>query len=249
MSTYCLYFLSRRLVVHVDYISDRRSNLQRANREIGMSQATCKAREAELGADSCSINATTNTNRHNCTDEDLVLGISTHNVAAESLLFTRYRPRLLKFLQRRGFVDDSEDILHESFIILLAKVREGTLRAPSQVGNYWGAILRNLWIQDIRKRERRRTSLASDWIEEIKDKSATPENLYQQAKENRQVREEVERLNISRDRSLLRDYYLNETGRSAMCAKYGLSEPQLSRVLYRARQRLRPLLEDSLTLY
>ena len=55
----------------------------------------------------------------------------------------------------------------------------------------------------------------------------------------------VEGLPVARDRAVLRGFYLEDRDRDALCAELGIDEPHFRRVLHRARERLRALIEDA----
>lgn len=56
--------------------------------------------------------------------------------------------------------------------------------------------------------------------------------------------EVLDQLSIPRDRELLRRFYLQDEDKEAICSDLGLSAQHFDRVLYRARQRMRDLIEE-----
>jgi RNA polymerase sigma-70 factor (ECF subfamily) len=53
----------------------------------------------------------------------------------------------------------------------------------------------------------------------------------------------LRQLSISRDREILRRYYLSDDDKEVICRDLGLSPGHFDRVLYRAKQRMRELID------
>lgn len=172
-------------------------------------------------------------------DSLLVARIVRGSQSAEALLFARYRSWLLTYLRKRGCQSESEDILHDAFLILLDRLRKGKIGAPERVRYYFRGVAEKLWLQQLRRDERRKRILLSEGLDSFIEFGESPEVIALLAVEFDCVRVEVSQLAVARDRDLLRDYYFYEHDRAALCERYEISAPQLSRVLYRARERLR----------
>jgi len=180
-----------------------------------------------------------NWSAYQCSDADLVGQIIHGNGRAESALFLRYREPFLGFLRSRGCNNEAEDLYHEGFLILVRRVKGGGLENPKGLRPYFRGILYRLWLAELRKTKRRRTSSASDWLEDIEDDACSPEEECEKVRRFEWLRSQIDTLSVKRDRELLRDIYLTGCDRANVCERYTITEAQLSRLLYRAKGRLR----------
>ena len=58
------------------------------------------------------------------------------------------------------------------------------------------------------------------------------------------MREVLKGLPAQRDRELIVGFYLDEEDKDALCQRFGISTLHFNRVIHRARERFRELLED-----
>jgi RNA polymerase sigma-70 factor (ECF subfamily) len=67
-----------------------------------------------------------------------------------------YRPRLLRFLAKRGvFPPDAEDLVQDVFLAVFSQIREGRFRGDSSISTYVISILNNKVADYWKARERR----------------------------------------------------------------------------------------------
>ena len=75
---------------------------------------------------------------------------------AEDELARRYRRGVLIIVKRLvRNPADAEDLVHETFIVALEKIRRGELREPDRLSGFMSSIARNLALSHSRKAERR----------------------------------------------------------------------------------------------
>lgn len=166
--------------------------------------------------------------------------------AAESALIARTRPAVLRMLERRmGNRSDAEDCTQEALEIVLSRIRGVGLEHPETVGAFIVATARNVAIAHRRLDARRKTTPDSDAIDATADASPGFVDELDRERLGRAVRELVNELPLARDRDLLVRHYLLDESRESLCARYDLDPPHLARVLHRARQRFREILERS----
>ena len=153
-------------------------------------------------------------------------------------------PGLRALILRR--VRDPEaaaDILQDAAVTTLEKLRSGEIAHPENLGGY----LYRVAINHLRNHRRKDHSgqSSAEGLEELRDEDeGDPEwecvGKPQWAAAARRLLEEMPG---ARDRELLRRFYLNDEAKDALCHELQLSSEHFNRVIFRARNRFRELLE------
>jgi RNA polymerase sigma-70 factor (ECF subfamily) len=164
-------------------------------------------------------------------------------VSALSAVYRDY-PGLRALILRR--VRDPEvaaDILQDAAVTTLEKLRSGEIAHPENLGGY----LYRVAINHLRNHRRKdRTALSSpELLEELRDSIEDPEwervGRPQWAAAARRMLEEMP---AARDRELLVRFYLNDEEKDTLCRELSLSQEHFNRVIFRARNRFRELIEQ-----
>lgn len=173
----------------------------------------------------------------------LAARIRTGDSQAEDELVGRYS-RGLSYLLRRTTGDPSlaEDLHQETFRIVIQRLRGSGLEQPERLAGFIRRTARNLFLADYRRNARRRSSDLRDSTA-LRDPAPSPLGCVLQEERVRLVRNLVSELPTDRDRQILYRYYLAEEDKQRICRDLGLSDIHFNRVLFRARQRFRELLE------
>jgi RNA polymerase sigma-70 factor (ECF subfamily) len=164
--------------------------------------------------------------------------------AAEETLVARYGPPLHFMLKQR--TRDSElalDVRQEALRIVIEKLRAGTLEQPERLGGYLRGVALKLCGAQRRKERRRATTADSDAIEAIADTRADPAERVSDEQLRRAVRTLLAELSTPRDRDILTRVYLLEEDKDTICAALGVDSLHFNRVLFRAKERFREVLE------
>ncbi len=175
---------------------------------------------------------------------DLVRRIVARDAAAEGELVQRYQRGLLYLLRRLGALPDlAEDVQQETFRIVIERLRREGLADPAALAPFLRGTARNLLIAERRKAARRRTW--GDSGELAAAVAPAPSQLQSVLldEEAEIVRKLIGELPTDRDRQLLLRFYVGEEDKDAICADLGLDHLHFNRVLFRARQRFKELLE------
>ncbi len=174
---------------------------------------------------------------------DLVRRIAAGDAAAETEMVERYSRGLLFMLRRMSGNPDLADDLHQdAFRIVLERLRGKGLAEPERLVGFLNRTARNLFIADYRKRARRKTD-DLDEAEPPADPAPSQESRALLDEEAAQVRRLIGELQGDRDRQLLYRFYIVEEAKESICADLELSSLHFNRVLFRARQRFKTLLE------
>jgi RNA polymerase sigma-70 factor (ECF subfamily) len=152
-------------------------------------------------------------------------------------------PGLRALIMRR--VNDPEaaaDILQDAAVTTLEKLRNGQIANPENVGGYLYRVALNHLRNYSRKDRSARTSLGELDQLTVDDSGGAGAIGEQWTQAARRVLEAMPRV---RDREVLVRFYLNDEGREHICREMRLSPAHFNRVIFRARNRFRELLERS----
>jgi RNA polymerase sigma-70 factor, ECF subfamily len=146
-------------------------------------------------------------------------------------------------LERKcGSAAVAEDLLSEAIETSLRKMREGKIERPEQLIGYVYRVALN-HLRNFRRRDK--TSKATpDALENLEDEhTADVAAPIDHARWAKVVTEVLKEMPAARDRQLLVSFYLGEEDKDSLCRRLGLDEKHFNRVIYRARERFRVLLE------
>jgi RNA polymerase sigma-70 factor, ECF subfamily len=163
-------------------------------------------------------------------------------VAPLAAVYRDYPGLRALILRRVRDPDVAADILQDAAVTTLEKLRRGEIAHPENLGGY----LYRVALNHLRNHHRKdRTALSSaDALDELPAPANDPEWEHvgrpQWASAARRMLEE---LPVARDREVLVRFYLEDEDRETICRELGLSEEHFNRVIFRARNRFRELLE------
>ena len=152
-------------------------------------------------------------------------------------------PGLRALILRR--VHDRElaaDILQDAAVTTLEKLRSGEIAQPENLGGYLYRVALN-HVRNYRRKDRAAVS-SSDGIESLPQPELDAEwDRVGHAEWADAARRLLGELPTPRDRELLVRFYLHDEEKHHICSVLGLSEQHFNRVIFRARDRFRALLE------
>ena len=175
---------------------------------------------------------------------DLVARIRAGSRDAEEAMIRRYGAGLLYLLKRRA--RDPElalDLRQDTFRVALEKLRSSPLEEPGRLAAYLRGVALNLLIAQRRKDTRRATTADSDAIETVADERGGPFDNVSREQVRGAIGTLLEELGTPRDREILTRLYIDDDDKDAICAALGVDSVHFNRVLFRAKQRFRELLE------
>jgi RNA polymerase sigma-70 factor (ECF subfamily) len=134
------------------------------------------------------------------------------------------------------------DILQDAAVTTLEKLRGGEIADPGNIGGYLYRVALN-HLRNHRRKDRSGVSSSLD-LESLPDRNDELDMVgLDRAHWARAVRGMLDELPTARDRDLLVRFYLNDEMKEDICAVLGLSDEHFNRVIFRARNRFRELLE------
>lgn len=151
---------------------------------------------------------------------------------------------LYSVLHRR--IKDSSvaaDILNEAVVTAMAHMREGRVAHSDRLAGYVYKVALNLY-RNYRREFDNRPDLRSGpeaILVVAADTQGSEDSLDPRL--IREVRAIISALASPRDREIVKRFYLAEEDKESICQTLGLSALHFDRVIFRARQRIRQLLE------
>jgi len=166
------------------------------------------------------------------------------DTGAEAEMVEHYS-RGLRLLLRRKTTDAElvEDLLQETWIVALNKIRAVGLSNPERLAGYLCGIANNLARSDLRRMHRQRTTVDSAIIELIPDQSNNVFRQFTRAEVAGHVRALLAELGQERDRDILISFYVREEDKDSICNRLNIDGTHFNRVLHRARNRMRDVAE------
>ena len=164
--------------------------------------------------------------------------------SAESELVSRYsRSIRLILLKRTGNPQLASDLSQDTFVVAIRKLRAGDLKKPESLAAFIRQTAVNISIQHFRKEKRYVNR--SDGIIELLDAHSDHKAEQLDSLTIREILDKVlDQLSIARDREILRRFYLRDEDKEKICDDLLLSATHFDRVLYRAKQRMRKLIDQ-----
>src|SRR5579862_9635301 len=162
-----------------------------------------------------------------------------------SYLAAVYRdyPGLRALILRR--VRDPElaaDILQDAAVTTLEKLRKGEIAHPENVGGYLYRVALN-HLRNHRRKDRSGVSSA-EGLEDLADgDDDTDCERVGRSQWHVAVRQLLDEMPGVRDRDILARFYLGDEDKGKICRDLGLSQQHFNRVIFRARNRFKEILE------
>ncbi len=177
----------------------------------------------------------------------LVARILAGDPRAETEVVERYGRGLRIILDRHtSGRPEAEDLYQDTLAIGLDKLRRGELRDPTKLPAFLSQLARNLAIEFYRKAQRRKTEPDSEAVDAAAVVRSSQLDRLVQHEHSALVRKAIEDMRNDRDRQVLFRFYIAEEDKDTIAADYDLSSIQFNRVLHRARDRYRELVQERL---
>ncbi len=163
---------------------------------------------------------------------------------AEAEFVDHYRARLLYAVARMiDHGSDAEDIVHEALLIAIQNLRNKPIERPEQLGGYTYAIARNLFRADRRKRSRE-VGTDPELLNLVAAHNPDHAEALERVHTAQRVRRFIADIEPPRYRELLVRYYVHQQTKDDIRAAMNLSAVHFNRVLFRAKQSFKKLVEQ-----
>jgi RNA polymerase sigma-70 factor (ECF subfamily) len=139
----------------------------------------------------------------------------------------------------------ADDLHQETFRVVLERLREKGIEEPERLAGFLHRTAKNLFLAGYRKGARRKTDGEVEGMEAMPDPASGPLQETLREEQAAQVRRLIGELDTDRDRQILYRFYIAEEDKEGICDALGLSSLHFNRVLFRARQRFKEILEEA----
>jgi RNA polymerase sigma factor (sigma-70 family) len=178
----------------------------------------------------------------------LVSRIANGDKSAEKQLVSTYYRGLFFILNRQTSNPTlSEDLAQDTFILVIQKARQGEILNPAALNGFIRQVGINLLIAHFRKESRRATHSVDDIDIHIPHEELDISRALHNEKILAIVQQVISELPTDRDRDLLRRFFVYDKPKLQICEELCLSAEHFDRVLFRARQRLKQVIELKLS--
>ena len=159
--------------------------------------------------------------------------IKLHNMAGLKAQLTRVT----------GSTDLASDLLQDAVVTALQKLRAGEISDPTHLDGYVYRVALN-HLRNYRRKDKAHAG-NSEGVGDLIDAtvSSRPAENLEADQWARLAKNLLQEVSSGRDRELLVRFYLHEECKEDLCRAFGLTELHFNRVIYRARDRFRELLQ------
>jgi RNA polymerase sigma-70 factor, ECF subfamily len=205
-------------------------------------QQRCRAPSSLLGADcSHACNAVTD-----LSPDSLVRGIKQGDRHMERTFCQRYYPRVKRQLQ--SYTRDpnrAEDITHDVLLTILLRLRASSIEQPQYLDRFVHQTAKYYYLGWIRQATNQSLECFDEGtgIMAEAQNNADPEQALLDAEQRKLLATLIDSLQVDRDRELLLRAYIRDEPKLLVCESMTLSALHFDRVLHRARQRLKSILQ------
>lgn len=155
----------------------------------------------------------------------------------------QYRHQLVGMLTRlTNDPDRAEDLTHETLIIVLRRIEEGTIREPDKLSSFIFSTARYLHIGWLRRHVNKMETVGG--MDDFESKIQRQEDLLEARQDAELIKRSLLELRKSRDREILTRSYLAEQPKQEICDALLLSNDHYDRVISRARRRLKEIYQS-----
>lgn len=160
----------------------------------------------------------------------------------ESLIARHYQGLRLLILRRAGDAALGNDLLHEAICTTWEKWQAGKIARPEQIAGYVFRVALNHLRNERGKMVNRPDKRAAPTV--LDDVAAPPAaDAVAEAGIAKRVAAFVDELARPLDRLLVRRFYLDEESKESICRDLQLQPLEFDKAIFRARRRLRRLIE------
>lgn len=135
----------------------------------------------------------------------------------------------------------AEDLAHNALIIVIRKLKSGDVREPKRITQYLYSTARFLHFGWYRRADNQLEFRES--MEGLEVEIDNSEDAIEAAQRADLIRHSLQKLQQTRDREILTRSYLNGQTKQEICDALDLSTQHYDRVIYRAKNRLRTIVE------
>ena len=176
---------------------------------------------------------------------DLVVRIGAGDKTAEARFVSEHQSAVRVLVRRHTRPNEPmvEDFVQDVLYHVLEKLRAGELRDAAALPAYLRQAVVHATTAEYRRRGSRGEPVSSEVLEQVPAEHSDPAERLRTQRLAAHVRSLLAELPVARDRTVLVRFYLEEHDKDEICADLGIDPDHFRRVVFRARERLRELIE------
>lgn len=168
---------------------------------------------------------------------------STSNSSGPQIILRNMAGLRAQLTRVTGSTDLASDMLQDAVVTALQKLRSGEISDPANLDGYVYRVALN-HLRNHRRKDKLHAG-NSEGVGDLVDAadSSRPAEHLEADQWARLAKELLQEVSPARDRELLVRYYLHDESKEDLCRVFRLTELHFNRVIYRARDRFRELLQ------
>ena len=185
-----------------------------------------------------------NNKNHSKISGELAAKISLGDIAVKNE-FVQINYRWLLFIVRRKFAQSNnhEDIVQDTFMLVLNKLQQGKVNNHKAIMGFLRTTAINIGYEYLRKDKKFTSAIDQNFLDAIEDSKQDILSSIIWDDKVKYVKLVMDELKKQRDKDILIKFYFKDQNKLSICDELDLSSEHFDRVLCRAKQRLKQLIE------
>lgn len=184
------------------------------------------------------MTATQTTEAGSVNAETIITLIQAGDPRGEELLYSVFTRGLRYLAIRKLGYEEADEVVHDTFIALTQKIKEGALREPAALFKYARTILERMIGNRYTERRKWQRDVDFEVIATTHpDKAPTPESALEAAMKTKVMRQGLSTLR-PREREILVRFYLQEQDQERIRREMNLTDTQYRLLKSRSKQKL-----------
>jgi RNA polymerase sigma-70 factor (ECF subfamily) len=170
--------------------------------------------------------------------ETIVQLIQAGDPRGEELLYAVFTRGLRYLAIRKVGYEQADECVHDTFIALAKKIRDGALREPAALLRYARTILERMIVDIHLERRKWRADVDFDHLALTRaDSSPTPDKAYEKTTKTEVMKRALQQLR-PKEREILVRFYLEEQDQERICTEMKLTHTQYRLLKSRSKTKL-----------
>lgn len=162
--------------------------------------------------------------------------------ACQQFVVDHYQWLTVVVRQQFPYTDLYMDIVHDAFGLTIEKLKANEINKLESIKFYLRTAALNIGYSYLRKDKKFRSSLDQDLLFILEDRTADVAREVEWDDSIEYVKRLIRELKVERDREILKAFYLEDKDKLSICQELQITPDHFSRVLFRAKHRLKELL-------
>ena len=162
--------------------------------------------------------------------------------ACQQFVVEHYQWLTVIVRQQFPYTDLYMDIVHDAFSLTIEKLKANEINKLESIKFYLRTAALNIGYSYLRKDKKYRSSIDQDLLFILEDTTADVSADIEWQDSVNYVKCLIQEMKVERDRTILKAFYLDDKDKLTICQELSITPDHFSRVLFRAKHRLKTLL-------